>query len=48
MLATTAVVAGLVYAWLGLALLRRAWFNVDALWVATLAGIGTLLLTDVI
>jgi hypothetical protein len=48
MLATTAVVAGLVYAWLGLALLRRAWFNVDALWVAALAGIGTLLLTDVI
>ena len=44
MLATTAVIAGLVYAWLGLALLRRAWFNVDALWVATLAAIGTLLL----
>ena len=48
MLVTTAVVAGIVYAWLGLALLRHAWFNVDALWVATLAAIGTLLLTGVI
>ncbi len=48
MLVTTAVVAGVVYAWLGLALLRHAWFNVDALWVATLAGIGALLLTGVI
>lgn len=48
MLVTTALVAGLVYAWLGLALLRHAWFNVDAVWVATLAAIGTLLLTGVI
>ena len=48
MLATTAVVAGLVYAWLGLALLRHAWFNVDAIWVAALAAIGTLLLTNAI
>jgi hypothetical protein len=46
MLVTTAIVAGLVYTWLGLALLRRAWFNVDAIWVAALAGIGTLLLAD--
>jgi len=48
MLATTAIIASLVYAWFGLGLLRRAWFNVDALWVASLAAIGTLLLTDVI
>ena len=48
MLVTTAAVAGIVYAWLGLTLLRHAWFNVDALWVATLAAIGTLLLTGVI
>ena len=48
MLATTAMIASLVYAWFGLSLLRRAWFNVDALWVASLAAIGTLLLTDVI
>jgi hypothetical protein len=48
MLATTAVIAGVVYAWLGVALLRRAWLNVDALWMAALVGIGTLLLTNVI
>jgi hypothetical protein len=48
MLATTAVVAALVYAWLGLALLRRAWLNVDAVWIVSLAGIGALLLADVI
>ena len=48
MLATTAIIASLVYGWLGLALLRRAWFNVDALWVATLAAAGTLLLTNAI
>jgi hypothetical protein len=48
MLTTTAIIASLVYAWLGLGLLRRAWLNVDALWVASLAAIGTLLLTDVI
>jgi hypothetical protein len=45
MLVTTAIVAGLVYAWLGLALLRHAWFNVDAIWVTALVAIGTLLLT---
>jgi hypothetical protein len=46
MLATTAVIAVLIYEWLGLALLRRAWFNVDALWVAALAITGTLLLSN--
>ncbi|HEU4377736.1 MAG TPA: hypothetical protein VFR73_04135 [Hyphomicrobiaceae bacterium] len=48
MLATTAVIAGIVYAWLGLGLLRRAWLNVDVVWMAALVGIGTLLLTGVI
>jgi hypothetical protein len=41
MLATTALVAGLVYEWVGLAVLRRAWLNVDRLW--TLALIATAL-----
>src|SRR5258705_363436 len=44
MLATTAIIAALIYEWLGLALLRRAWLNVDALWVAALATTGALLL----
>jgi hypothetical protein len=48
MLATTAVIAVLIYEWLGLTLLRRAWFNVDALWVAALAITGTLLLSNAI
>jgi hypothetical protein len=48
MLITTAVIAALIYEWLGLALLRRAWFNVDALWVVALAVTGTLLLGNAI
>ncbi|HEX5998127.1 MAG TPA: hypothetical protein VFZ16_01820, partial [Hyphomicrobiaceae bacterium] len=32
LLATTAVVASLVYEWAGLAVLRRAWLNVDQVW----------------
>ncbi|RPH74237.1 MAG: hypothetical protein EHM88_23100 [Candidatus Rokuibacteriota bacterium] len=44
MVATTAVVAGLVFEWLGLALLRRAWLNVDLIWVLALVATGGLLL----
>jgi hypothetical protein len=40
MLATTAVVAGAVYEWAGLAFLRRAWINVDAVWAAALTVTG--------
>jgi hypothetical protein len=44
MLLTMGVVAILVYEKLGLAVLRRAWVNVDALWaIAVLvAGVFTL------
>jgi hypothetical protein len=44
MLATMAVVAVLVYAKLGVGVLRKAWVNVDALWAAALvlAGVVTL------
>jgi len=48
MLATTAIIAALIYECLGLALLRRAWFNVDALWIAALAVTGILLLSNAI
>ncbi|HUF45606.1 MAG TPA: hypothetical protein VMN43_09685 [Aestuariivirgaceae bacterium] len=41
--ATTMVVALAVYAWLGLAVLRRAWFNVDRLWAGALIAAGILL-----
>jgi hypothetical protein len=44
MVATTAVAAALVYEWLGLALLRRAWLNVDLVWTFALMATGALLL----
>jgi hypothetical protein len=44
MVATTGLVATLVHDWLGLALLRKAWLNVDALWVSALAATGVLML----
>jgi hypothetical protein len=48
MLATTALVAVIVHEWLGLAFLRKAWLNVDVLWVAALAAIGLALLAGVV
>ena len=48
MVATTAVVAAIVFEWLGLALLRRAWVNVDLLWVVALLVTGGLLLSGAI
>ena len=44
MLATTAAIAALVYEWLGLAILRSAWLNIDLVWVAALIATGALLL----
>ena len=44
MLATTALAAVLVYEWLGLALLRQAWINVDLVWLAALVATGAVLL----
>ncbi|MFW6076299.1 MAG: hypothetical protein ACOC71_00975 [Hyphomicrobiales bacterium] len=43
MAVTTAAVALAVYEWVGLAVLRRAWFNVDRLWAAALIAAGILL-----
>jgi hypothetical protein len=45
MLATTVLAAILVHEWLGLAVLTRAWLNVDLLWVSALAVTGVLVLT---
>jgi hypothetical protein len=44
MLATTGIIAALVYEWLGIAFLRRAWINFDLLWIAALVATGLLLI----
>jgi hypothetical protein len=44
MLATTALLATLVYEWAGVAVLRRAWLNVDLIWTLALAATAALLL----
>jgi hypothetical protein len=44
MAATTTIIAGLVYEWLGLDLLRKAWLNLDLLWTCALVATGGLLL----
>jgi hypothetical protein len=44
MLAATGAIAALVYEWVGLAILRRAWLNLDLIWTAVLAATGLLLL----
>ena len=44
MLATTGAVAFAVYEWIGVAILRRAWINMDQLWTLALVATGLLLL----
>ena len=44
MAATTAITAALVYEWLALDLLRRAWLNLDLLWTFALVATGGFLL----
>jgi hypothetical protein len=44
MLGTTALAAALVYEWAGVAVLRRAWLNVDLIWTLALAATAALLL----
>jgi hypothetical protein len=44
MLATTGLIATLVYEWLGLSLLRGAWLNIDLVWVGALITTGAILL----
>jgi hypothetical protein len=44
MLAVTGLVAIVVYEWVGLAILRRAWINLDLLWTIALAATGLILL----
>jgi hypothetical protein len=44
MVATTAIIAALIYEWSGLGLLRRAWLNLDLLWIFALVATGGVLL----
>ena len=44
MLLVTAVIATVVYRWVGVAILRSAWFNFDRIWVGALTVTGTVLL----
>jgi hypothetical protein len=44
MLVVMAAVAGIVYQWVGVEVLRRAWLNIDLAWLAALAATGFLLL----
>lgn len=44
MLAVTGVIAVVVYEWVGLAFLRRAWINLDLLWTVALVATGLILL----
>jgi hypothetical protein len=46
MLSVTAAISTIVYEWLGIEVLRRAWLNIDALWVTALAATGMLMLLD--
>jgi hypothetical protein len=43
-LAVMSLAAWIVYRWLGLALLRVAWFNLDLLWAGALVVIGSVIL----
>lgn len=44
MAVTTAILALVVYEWVGLAVLRRAWFNLDRLWAGALIVAGVVVL----
>jgi hypothetical protein len=48
-LVTTAVIAILVYEWIGLAFLRRGWINLDLIWALALllAGVSLLIMRAV-
>jgi hypothetical protein len=46
MLSVTAAIAATVYEWVGLEVLRRAWLNINALWVTALVATGMLMLLN--
>jgi len=44
MLIAAGVIAWVIFAWVGLAVLRRAWINLDLVWTAVLIGTGVVFL----
>jgi hypothetical protein len=44
MLIAAGAIAWLIFAWVGLAVLRRAWINLDLVWTAVLIGTGVIFL----
>ena len=44
MLAVTALIAVIVYEWVGVAFLRRGWINLDRVWTGSLVATGLILL----
>jgi len=46
MMATTAIIAILIYEWFGLGFLRRAWINLDLVWIGALCMTGIVLLAS--
>ena len=44
MLTVTAAIAGIVYEWVGVEMLRHAWLNVDLIWTVALVAMGASLL----
>ncbi len=44
MLVITGAIAILVYEWIGVAILRSAWINLDLIWVFALGATGIILL----
>jgi hypothetical protein len=44
MLAATGITAIVVYRWIGLAILKRAWINFEVLWTGMLIAAGALLI----
>jgi hypothetical protein len=43
-LAVTALLSWIVYTWVGVAVLRKVWFNLDWLWACVLVATGVLVL----
>ncbi len=48
MLVTMGVVAVLIYRWIGVGILRRAWINLDVIWTGALAAAGAITLAAAI
>jgi hypothetical protein len=44
MLLAAGLIAWVIFAWIGLAILRRAWINLDLVWSVVLIGTGAIFL----